>query len=345
MSLERRKDIKGPQKDKERDLEESSFRINDFRPLNERLQSEVSPEIQNLLQEKRDLEEKLKLKQEQEIEPIPLVQPQTELESIDYRVEEPYTDVSIVDELTEIEMDVLEIAKEILKLKRFDAEFKVESETLIQKYPIIEKLYAKCIGKLSYNKGYSKDEIFLAIRNLEEKNWIVTNERRTKVEILDNEKLSKILKFIENNPGIHARDERVEEILGITRTPFLKHIMTLERFKLIRSKKIGKTLHYFISDIPDELDQFRVIFMNELIPHIIEEFFKDNTIAISQIGEALDIYSGTIQYHIKKLKDLNLMRAAKNQSGKKIHVINIELLKAYNKIFKEPDFTLLLKGL
>ena len=345
MSLERRKDIEEPQKDKERDLEESSFRINDFRPLNERLQSEFSPEIQDLLQEKRDLEEKLKLRKEQEIEPIPLVQPQTELEPIDYRGEEPYTDVSIVDELTEIEMDVLEIAKEILKLKRFDAEFKVESEILIQKYPIIEKLYAKCIGKLSYNKGYSKDEIFLAIRNLEEKNWIVTNERRTKVEVLDNEKLSKILKFIENNPGIHARDERVEEILGITRTPFLKHIMTLERFKLIRSNKIGKTLHYFISDIPDELDQFRVIFMNELIPQIIEEFFKDNTIAISQIGEALDIYSGTIQYHIKKLKDLNLMRAAKNQSGKKIHVINIELLKAYNKIFKEPDFTLLLKGL
>ena len=345
MSLEKRRDIKGPQKDKERDLEESSFRDNDFRPLNERLQLETSPEMQNLLQEKRDLEEKLKVKKEQEIEPIPIAEPKVEIEPIDIRGDEPYTDVSIVDELTEIEMDVLKIAKEILKLKRYDAELKVETETLIQKYPIIEKLYAKCIGKLSYNKGYSKDEIFLAIRNLEEKSWIVSAERRTKAEVLANEKLSKILKFIENNPGIHARDEMVGEVLGITRTPFLKHIMTLERFKLIRSKKIGKTLHYFISDVPDELDQFRVIFLNPLIPRLLDEFFKDNTLAISKIGEALDIYSGTIQYHIKKLKDLNLMRTAKNQSGKKIHLINIELLKAYNKIFKEPDFTVLLKGL
>ena len=97
----------------------------------------------------------------------------------------------IVDELTVIEKDVLEIAKDILKLKRYGSDFEIESETQIQKYPIIEKLYAKCIAKLSYRKGYSKEEIFIAIRSLEEKNWIVTKERRTKLEILTNEKLVK----------------------------------------------------------------------------------------------------------------------------------------------------------
>ena len=159
---------------------------------------------------------------------------------------------AIIEELTEIEKDVLDIAKSILKLKRYDAEFEIESESQIQKYPIIEKLYAKCIAKLSYRKGYSKEEIFLTIRTLEEKTWIVTNERRTKLEILTNEKLEKILNFIKNNPGIHARDDKIEKELNITRTPFLKHIMTLERFNLIRSKKIGKSLHYFLSDVPED---------------------------------------------------------------------------------------------
>ena len=79
--------------------------------------------------------------------------------------------------------------------------------------------------------------------------------------------------------------------------------------------------------------------MNPLVPKIIEEIFKDETIPISKIGEQLDIYSGTIQYHVKKLKDLNLLKTAKNQSGKKIHLVNIELLKKYNEIFKEPDFS------
>ncbi|MFX0042614.1 MAG: winged helix-turn-helix transcriptional regulator [Candidatus Hodarchaeota archaeon] len=253
--------------------------------------------------------------------------------------------VPISEDLTEIEKDILVIAKEILKLKRYDAEFEIESETQIQKYPIIEKLYAKSIAKLSYKKGYSKEEIFLAIRSLEEKNWIVTNERRTKLEILNNKKLMKILKFIEDYPGIHARDERIEKELKITRTPFLKHVMTLERFKLIRSKRIGKSLHYFLKDISEEQDDYKIIFLNPMIPKIIEEFFKDETVSISAIGEALDIYSGTIQYHVNKLKELNLVKTTKNQSGKKIHLVNIEILKRYNKYFKEPDFSRLLRGL
>ena len=252
-----------------------------------------------------------------------------------------------VDELTEIEEDVLKIAQDILKLKRYDADFdlEVQTEAELQKYPIIEKLYAKCIAKLAYKKGYSKEEIFLAIRGLEEKNWIVTNERRTKLEILNNEKLVSILNFIKLNPGIHARDEKIENELNITRTPFLKHIMTLERFKLIRSKKLGKSLHYFLTDVPENYDEYKVIFSNPLIIEILEELVKDESIAISKIGENLDIYSGTIQYHIKKMKEIDLVKAIKKQNNQVIHLVNIELLKKYNEIFQEPDFSKFLEGL
>ena len=251
----------------------------------------------------------------------------------------------LIEELTEVERDVLEIAKSILKLKRYEAEFEIESISQIQKFPIIEKLYAKCIAKLSYKKGYSKEEIFLAIRSLEEKNWIVTSERRTKLEILTNEKLEKILDFIKNNPGIHARDDKVQKELNITRTPFLKHVMTLERFNLIRSKKIGKSLHYFLSEVPNDYDNLKIIFLNQMIPQILEEIFKDESVSVRKIGENLDIYSGTILYHINKLKELNLVKSTKNKSDKKIFLVNIELLKVYNDFFKEPDFSKLLQGL
>ena len=252
-----------------------------------------------------------------------------------------------IEDLTEIEKDVLSIAQNILKLKRYDADFDIDvsSEAELQKFPIIEKLYAKSIAKLAYKKGYSKEEIFLTIRSLEEKNWIVTKERRTKLEILNNEKLVKILKFIEENPGIHARNEKIEKELEITRTPFLKHIMTLERFKLVRSKKVGKSLHFFLADVPEDYDKYKVIFSNPMIPKIIEEIFKDEHIAISKIGEILDVYSGTIQYHMKKLKELDLVKSVKTQKAEKIHVINVELLTRFNEFFDEPDFSKLLKGL
>jgi DNA-binding MarR family transcriptional regulator len=253
----------------------------------------------------------------------------------------------LIEELTEIEVDVLNIAKDILKLKRYDADFEIDvsSEEELQKFPIIEKLYAKCIAKLAYKKGYSKEEIFLAIRSLEDKSWIVTKERRTKLEILNNEKLAKILEFIKDNPGIHARDEKVEDELGITRTPFLKHIMTLERFKLIRSKRIGKSLHYFLADIPEDYDKFKVVFTNPLIPKLIEAFFREEGISISKIGDSLKVYSGTIQYHLKKLKELDLVKSIKTQKNQKIHVVNIELLTKFNEFFDEPDFSKLLNGL
>lgn len=290
---------------KEESLVDSSFRRDNFTPLYEKKET---------VEESKEIE---KLEEETEI----------------------------LEELTEIEKEVLEVAESILKLKRYDSEFEIESESEIQKFPIIEKLYAKCIGKLAFKKGYSKDDIFLAIRSLETKSFIVTSERRTKLEILNNEKLSQILDFIKNNPGIHARDEKIEKELKITRTPFLKHVMTLERFKLIRSKRIGKTLHYFACDVPENLDDYRVVFINPLIPRIIEEFFKDEALTISKMGDTLEIYSGTIQYHLKKLKELNLIRETTNQSGNKIHLVNVELLKKYNELFKEPDFAQLLNGL
>ena len=300
MSLEKRRESK--EKQREKNLEVSSFRRVDFTPL-------------------QDIEEE---KGESQIAPEPLIK-----------------------DLTEIEVDVLNIAKDILKLKRYDSDFEINvaSEAELGKFPIIEKLYAKSIAKLAYKKGYSKEEIFLAIRSLEDKNWIVTKERRTKLEILNNKKLAKILEFIKENPGIHARDEKIEEKLGITRTPFLKHIMTLERFKLIRSKKIGKSLHYFLADVPEDYDKFKVVFINPLIPKLIEEIFKEEGIAISKIGEILDVYSGTVQYHLKKLKELDLVKSVKTQKNKKILVINIELLKKFNGFFDEPDFSKLLSGL
>ncbi|MEJ2249178.1 MAG: winged helix-turn-helix transcriptional regulator [Candidatus Lokiarchaeota archaeon] len=306
MSLEKRRNSK--ETEKEKVLEESTFRRTDFTPLGFKKEK-----LQRIEKEKEEIEV-------------------LELEEI-------------VDELTAIEKDVLEIAEEILKLKRYNSEFEVESKSQIQKYPIIEKLYATCISKLSYNKGYSKEEIFLAIRGLEEKNWIVTNERRTKLEILNNEKLLAVMDFIMENPGVHARDEKIEKELGITRTPFIKHVITLERFELVRSKKIGKTLHYFLDDVTEEYDKIKAIFLNPIIPKIVEEIFKDETIAISQIGEKLDVYPGTVNYHLKKMKKLDLIKSVRNKENKKIHLINVDLLKRYNNVFKEPDFSNLLKGL
>ena len=167
--------------------------------------------------------------------------------------------------------------------------------------------------------------------------------RESKEKQKEKELVGSSFRRVDFTPLQYIEEEKEE--LGITRTPFLKHIMTLERFKLIRSKKIGKSLHYFLADIPEDYDKFKVVFINPLIPKLIEEIFKEEGISISKIGEELDVYSGTVQYHLKKLKELDLVKSVKTQKKNKIHVVNIELLKKFNGFFDEPDFSKLLNGL
>ncbi|MFW9819245.1 MAG: hypothetical protein ACFFE5_06505, partial [Candidatus Thorarchaeota archaeon] len=69
-----------------------------------------------------------------------------------------------INQLSEIEKNVLNLAKEIFKLKKYDSKFTLTTKFDIERYPIIGKLYSKCVSKFHYRKGYSKEEIFLAIR-------------------------------------------------------------------------------------------------------------------------------------------------------------------------------------
>lgn len=245
--------------------------------------------------------------------------------------------ISDYEELSKIEKDVLKVAKKVLKLKKYDSTISVKRlETLP---PLVEKLYADCIAKLSYSKGYSKEEIFLAIRSLEQKKWIVTNERRTKEEILANPKYQEIIEFIKSNPGIHGRSKKVELVLKITRNPFIKHLIVLEKFEIIRSKKFGKTLHYFLKDFPEEHENLIILFRNELIPAILKAFIQEPSKQITKIANDLDVFHGTIQYHIKRLLDLDLLKSV-DEKGKNIYHVNLSALKLYNQNFQEPNFIL-----
>jgi len=101
-----------------------------------------------------------------------------------------------IDQLSKIEKDVLAIAEEIFKLKKYDTNFSIKNKLDIERYPIIGQLYATCVSKLHYRKGYSKEQIFLGIRNLENEGWIVSEGRRTKLEILNDDNYKKVIEFI-----------------------------------------------------------------------------------------------------------------------------------------------------
>ena len=81
-----------------------------------------------------------------------------------------------IDQLSEIEKDVLNTAEEIFKLRKYNSKFSINTKFDIERYPIIGQLYSNCVSKFHYSKGYSKEDIFLAIRNLEKEGWIVSRQ-------------------------------------------------------------------------------------------------------------------------------------------------------------------------
>jgi len=241
------------------------------------------------------------------------------------------------EDLSQIEIEVLKIAKEILKLKRYSPKFEMNSDCQVRKYPILEKLYAKCIAKLRYSHGYTNEEIFHAIQNLEDKNWIISNQRRTKEEILNNKNYRAIIYFIKNNPGIHACDNKIETELNLTRTPFLKYIITLENFGLIRSTKFGKRLHFFSIDFPEIFEKLSILLSNPLICKILGEILKNSLISIKQISRNLQMFPNAIQYHLKKLQEAKLISLKMEGLKKQKLIVNLLILEKYMQFSKNND--------
>lgn len=251
----------------------------------------------------------------------------------------------LLSELTPIETDVLGVAREILKLKKYPAELSLERVELMS--PMVDKIYAKAIARFENQKGYKKDAIFSAIQSLESKKWIITSQRTTKAEILKNPIKKEILTFIQKYPGIHARDGKIEEILHITRNPFIKHMATLEAFGLIRSSKIGSTLNYFPADLPDVFDDLAVLFQNDIVTEIVHSFIGKH-MTLMELAEKIGVYHRAIQYHIKTLLKHSVLleidpteadlKGEKIDSRRKYYQVNSGLLERFNRLFKIPPF-------
>jgi DNA-binding transcriptional ArsR family regulator len=235
------------------------------------------------------------------------------------------------EQLSPLQKSIITIAKSVLKKKKYKSEIKVERVEFMS--PLVEELYSKCIAKLTHTRGISKEEIFETIQQLNDGYWIVTDQRRTKKEILENPILKNVLKFIQNHPGTHARDPQIEKEVKITRNPFIKHVMVLESFKMVRSKKIGRTLNYFAKNVPEIFDDFVVLFQNPIVPQIINFIREDPKIGLSEIARKLGVYHGAIQYHMKTLKEKNIIIKTDH------FTVNTELLKRYNSLFKDPPFS------
>ena len=137
-------------------------------------------------------------------------------------------------------------------------------------------------------------------------------------DVLENENRNKIIDLILKEPGIHFNEllRKTEIAAG----NLVWHLDILETYKVVGKKRIGNFIAYFpyyqknpISNINLRLSK------SKLTLGILEMIEKEPGLWNSVITKHFKVDHKTIQYHINKLKDLNLIHFRSEGRKKKIY--------------------------
>jgi DNA-binding transcriptional ArsR family regulator len=141
-------------------------------------------------------------------------------------------------------------------------------------------------------------------------------------DVLENENRNKIIDLILEEPGIHFNEllRKTEIAAG----NLVWHLDILETYKVVGKKRIGNFIAYFpyyqknpISNLDLHLSK------SKLTLDILEMIEKEPGLWNSVITKRFKVDHKTIQYHINKLTDLNLIHF-KNEGRKKKIFPNLE---------------------
>ena len=137
-------------------------------------------------------------------------------------------------------------------------------------------------------------------------------------DVLENENRNKIIDLILKEPGIHFNEllRKIEIAAG----NLVWHLDILETYKVVGKKRIGNFIAYFpyyqknpISNLDLQLSK------SKLTLGILEMIEKEPGLWNSIITKHFKVDHKTIQYHINKLKDLNLIHFRSEGRKKKIY--------------------------
>lgn len=141
--------------------------------------------------------------------------------------------------------------------------------------------------------------------------------RLSLIDVLENENRNKIIDLILNEPGIHFNEllRKIEIAAG----NLVWHLDILETYKVIGKKRIGNFIAYFpyyqknpISNLDLQLSK------SKLTLEVLQLIEKEPGLWNSIITKRFKVDHKTIQYHVKKLIDLNLVHFKSEGRKKKI---------------------------
>lgn len=174
-------------------------------------------------------------------------------------------------------------------------------------------------------------EVYKAIYSLIHRKIIVPGSALTRDHILKNPSRASIYKMIQNQPGVHIR--QLCALLDIDSMIIRVHIEILVKFNFIRTKIYTKLVLLFPSEFPETYDDFFYITKNENDRKIVH-YLLNQQLTLSELSTQLGLHHSTVQYHLKKLEQLNLIyQIQANYSNR--YTINSAKLDDLNEFIKK----------
>ncbi len=147
---------------------------------------------------------------------------------------------------------------------------------------------------------------YLRTRNKE----LIVHRKLDFDKIFENKNRQKIIRVILSNPGIHFKELLRECYLQSGQLRW--HLKVLEEFKIIKKKSIGQYKSYFSRIENMDLDKYnKVLIKSKLRIQILYLIEKNPGIIPSTIANKLELKKTTLNYHIYKLKNNNLIKTQK----------------------------------
>jgi len=133
-------------------------------------------------------------------------------------------------------------------------------------------------------------------------------------EILKFEKRKKIFNYIENNPGLYARE--ISRNLDIPLTSLLYHLRFLKKLELIREKIDGKYIRFFIKyRIGLKEKKLIALLRNKNSSKILLHSLWSLACSQIELSKELDIPPPTVSYYLKKMIDMGIIEKAPVKNG------------------------------
>jgi len=136
-------------------------------------------------------------------------------------------------------------------------------------------------------------------------------------EVLENENRNKIIDLILNEPGIHFNE--LLRKTGIAAGNLVWHLDILETYKVIGKKRVSNFIAYFPYYQKNPINNLNLkLSKSKLTLEILEMIEREPGLWNNLITKRMKVDHKTIQYHLDKLKDLNLVSIKKDGRKKKL---------------------------